>query len=495
MPGGSGLMVSRGQAIFIAYLCLINIFLSIFPFELTLPLYNYPNNHAHLVAIIGDRTGVLAFANFAAIFLFSSRNNLLLWLTDWSHSTYLLLHRWVAYISILQTVLHSILMLYYYTKFKDVKAETKLPYWYWGIIATLVLVLMWPSSLLVVRRRSYQLFLSAHQILAVLALVGGFLHLWYLFKWNWGYEIFIYIAGGMWGLDRLWRVARVIRNGVAIAHVTLVQQNAEYLKVQIDGIVAESNVYLYFPTLSWRIWESHPFSVLSAFTGLPSAVRECQRRAFRDVTEVDMEKTAPASTVETQKGGDLPGHNSSQESVSSISRNIRPATTLLIRAQKGMTRTLLDRVIANEGSLRLPVLVESSYHPNPAVKQLSTCSTLLAIAGGVGITGVLPAVHTFGGLRTKLFWGVRSRAVVDSIQNELQQLGDTVEIETSIGKRLDLKKILEEELARSAEQGDIGIMICGPAKMADEVTGIIGQLVGSGRMRRGVVLVNESFSW
>jgi len=27
--------------------------------------------------------------------LFSSRNNFLLWITNWSHTTYLLLHRWV----------------------------------------------------------------------------------------------------------------------------------------------------------------------------------------------------------------------------------------------------------------------------------------------------------------------------------------------------------------------------------------------------------------
>jgi hypothetical protein len=48
------------------------------------------------------------------LFLFSSRNNILLWLTNWSHSTYMLLHRWIARLFLLQTLLHSIFALVLY---------------------------------------------------------------------------------------------------------------------------------------------------------------------------------------------------------------------------------------------------------------------------------------------------------------------------------------------------------------------------------------------
>lgn len=114
-----GLVPTRGQALMIAYLVIINAFLTFFPYHLIQPNYIAVNSDYQKSMIFGDRAGVLAEVNWVALFLFSSRNNLLLYVTNWSHSTYLLLHRWIAYISILQAVLHSILMLYLYAKYQD----------------------------------------------------------------------------------------------------------------------------------------------------------------------------------------------------------------------------------------------------------------------------------------------------------------------------------------------------------------------------------------
>ncbi|GKT63234.1 ferric-chelate reductase [Colletotrichum tofieldiae] len=492
VTGNIGLMPTRGQALFIAYILLTNIFLVVFPHSLLQPNYIAESDHAQLTIIVGDRAGVLAFADFVALFLFSSRNNILLWLTDWSHSTFLLLHRWVAYACIGQTVLHSALMWYYYAEWSDWIAESKLPYWYWGIIATLALCLMLPVSVLPIRRRMYEVFLASHQVFAVLVLVACFLHIWYLFEYKWGYEIWIYIAGGLWGFDRILRVLRIVRNGVCTATVSVADAQGDYIRIEIEGIVAEGHAYLYFPTLSWRFWESHPFSVLSSFTGSASSISSSNTSSIQRLTS-DPEKTFSPRDIGTREI--LPRADSSSDSESrSTTGPIRPCTTFLVRPQTSTTRMLASKVVSST-SIRLPVLVESSYHANPAVHQISHCSTLLCIAGGVGISAVLPVAKTFGGVRARLCWGVRDESFLRVVENEIGQLGSRVEVETKVGERLPIREIVAQELTRDDEKGDVGVVVCGPGGMADDVRKVVGELVAQGRVKRGVVFIDEAFSW
>ena len=57
------------------------------------------------------RTGVVAYIIAPLIFLFAVRNNFSLWVTDWLHSTFILLHRWIARIFTLQVLVHSLVSL------------------------------------------------------------------------------------------------------------------------------------------------------------------------------------------------------------------------------------------------------------------------------------------------------------------------------------------------------------------------------------------------
>lgn len=92
---------------FIAYLWILNI-------ALTSVGYPPSASRAELVSLVGHRVGLFSFANLALPVLYSSRNSLLLHLTDWSHASFLLLHRWTAVISILQACLHSAILLQKY---------------------------------------------------------------------------------------------------------------------------------------------------------------------------------------------------------------------------------------------------------------------------------------------------------------------------------------------------------------------------------------------
>src|SRR5690606_8172369 len=98
---------------------------------------------------------VIAFALAPLTLLFAGRNNILLYLTNWSYSTYILLHRWIARIFTLQVIAHSITELAYYWKVHA--EESKQPYWIWGIVATLACCIMVVISVLWFRRLSYEI--------------------------------------------------------------------------------------------------------------------------------------------------------------------------------------------------------------------------------------------------------------------------------------------------------------------------------------------------
>jgi predicted ferric reductase len=335
----------------------------------------------------------------------------------------------------------------------------------------------------------YEVFLAIHQILAALVLITAFLHIYYLYAYDWGYEIWIYVAGGIWFLERVIRLIRIAAIGKKIARVTMVDEGSDLLRVEVDGVAVEGHVYLFFPSLNWRIWESHPFSVLSSFTGGSA------------------QSVAPLTNmVEGEKRTEVVGQAGKQTASSSdddvsraipvTSAAIRPQTVLLIRPQSGTTKQLFDRTRAAGGSLSSPIYIEASYHASPSLRSLTHCSTIIGIAGGVGITAIVPIVRTFGGSRAHIFWGVKHDDIVRAIAPEIRQLEATgVSVETSIGTRMEVKDVVREEVLGREDTGPVGIVVCGPPSMADDVRRVIGEVVGGGKAKREVVFVDETFNW
>ncbi|RXW15554.1 hypothetical protein EST38_g10302 [Candolleomyces aberdarensis] len=475
MVANLGIMPTRGQTLYIAYLVLTQIFLAIFPLVFLFPNSIAPTRQKHFFVLIGNRTGALAMADFVALFLFSSRNNILLWITNWSHSTFLLLHRWIGYCLIFQVSIHSAIYLAVY--YADHATESQQPYWIWGVVGTLAFVVLWPASILPVRQKAYEIFLISHQILAALGLIATFFHIYELFTYNWGYEIWVYIGGAIWFLDRFLRLLRMVATGYRTAVVTTVDPDSEYLKVEIDGIVAHGHVYLYFPTLTWRVWENHPYSVLSTFT---SATHSSKAAAIEG--HGDPEKTSSSGSSSELSSSSAPG---------------RPKITILLRPMNGLTRVLATR-LGQQKLLSIPVIVEGPYHANPAIRNLASCSTLLCIAGGVGITPVIPIIKSFEGVKTRLAWGVRTEWLLRAVDDEIKDLvkrGARVETKISgdANGRFNVGDIVREELLQSEDEGDLGVVVCGPNGMADEVRMVIAEL--GPKAKRGVVFIDEAFSW
>ncbi|KAK1596131.1 uncharacterized protein LY79DRAFT_509936 [Colletotrichum navitas] len=155
---GLAVMPKRGQALFILYFVMINTVLSAVNYAYADPNTWFPGDRWRwMCMLVSNCLGLLSFANLPLVFLYAGRNNLLLWVTDWWHSTFLLLHRWIAMIATLQAILHSIVYLDVYVENGTHSSESREPYWYWGVIATVGLAVIFPTSAILVHRKAYEI--------------------------------------------------------------------------------------------------------------------------------------------------------------------------------------------------------------------------------------------------------------------------------------------------------------------------------------------------
>lgn len=113
-----------GQGIWIILFLILNLILTAINYEVRWLHSWYTTKEKELAAYIFNRTGVFAFVLLPLMLLFSSRNNILLWMTNWSHSTFVPLHRWVARIYAIQVLIHSLIALPLYYP-----AQAKEKYW------------------------------------------------------------------------------------------------------------------------------------------------------------------------------------------------------------------------------------------------------------------------------------------------------------------------------------------------------------------------------
>ena len=478
MPLNLGIAPTRGQAFFIAFIIAINVIFAGVGITVGHPNAFYQDDISGGVkGLVANRLGVLAFANLVLVFLFAGRNNILLWITDWSHSTFLLLHRWIAYVAIAMALLHSVLYLDQYVESGMHATESVKPYWYWGIIATLSFTLILPLSVLPVRQRVYEFFLTFHIAFAALAVIGCYLHIWFMFEHMWGYETWLYPVMAHWAFDRLVRVLRVVRNGLRWAEASIIDE--DYTMISVPGVAVDGYAYLYFPTLTWRFWENHPFSVASVL--LPVGGHE-------DLKDENSLSTGSRSSTSANEKLPISSTTSGEihDPEQNAGRNIAQTKsavglTFFIRNQSGLTSLL-------QSHRTLRVLVESPYGRH---KSLSSFPSLICIAGGVGITSVLPALRQHVGY-TKLYWGVRSDGIVKAMTPYLGNVDKVV----SIGKRLAIAELLHGEIGADESGGDVAVMVSGPPRMADDVRDVVSRLGrAAGGKKRRIEFIEESFTW
>ncbi|KAH8725772.1 ferric reductase like transmembrane component-domain-containing protein [Phaeosphaeriaceae sp. PMI808] len=463
---------TTGQSLYIALFVFLNIIFTAVNMESRQPNAWYPTVWREIMAYVLFRTGVYAYIMAPLLFLFAGRNNVLLWLTNWSHTTFLVLHRWIARVFTLQAILHSVLAVHIYRLDGMYGAQVNMPYWIWGIVGTVSAVVLTFGSGLYVRKFSYEIFLIVHIILSVLLIVGCWYHAYDLYRFLGGYQTWLYAVSGVWFFDRIARIARIIVAGPRRAKVTNIGDN--YVRIDIPGVRwgadPGKHVYVYLPTLSrFQPWENHPFSILPT--------RLLQAQPSRLVSD---------SPRRTSSGNSENGHDvekpGARASVTTRCERASVGITLYVRRSTGITRLLHT----NDS---LFTLLEGPY-PNNSVKSILRCDRVLLIGGGIGITALLPfAIGNH--YNVKLAWSVKQSS--QCLVNELHgALASIEEKEVRIGSRLDIASLL----AKEAEAGwqRVGVVVSGPGGLCDVARQGVVEIA---KKRKGTEweLEVEAYSW
>lgn len=491
------MMPTRGQAIFIAYVWALNIVLSGTGYWFLSGSFWYKSDTHQILTHVANRLGVLSFANIPLLILFAGRNNVLLWLTNWPRTTFLMMHRWIAVICMLEALVHSFLFFYAYSVNMYAMTVSQLivkGYWLWGAVGAVGLLVLVISAVQPLRRRAYELFIFIHIALSLLVLGGCYQHVVLRHGRQRGFETWVFIAVAIWGFDRTLRFVRSFKRGIKRAFISPV--DSEYMRVDIPGVSARGHVYLHFPTVSkLKFWESHPFSVAGS---------SCQNtNKFGYSLDLDKAESPPIGYAMS-----TPTHMAASLDKPPL-RPRKTGVTLFIKKQKGLTAKL---AALNTGEAGIPVMMEGSYNEEVTFMQENHLQptpdyqNIVCFAGGVGITGVLPFLDKFGGLTShgskRLFWGVRSMPLVYAVEDMLgayagaqgseRRWGD-IDVSISFG-RFSIRSALQEYLDQAS--GGTIVVVCGPANMADQVRMIVSNMAKNpARGKTPLKLVVESFTW
>lgn len=436
----------------------------------------------------------------------------------------LAIHRWASRVATVQAVVHSIIYTLTYTwtgGYAAYKTQVAMAYYWWGIIATIVLCLSVGLAVLPIRIRSYEIFLITHIAFAILALVGCWYHIDLRFGDKWGYKVWLYIAFAFWAFDRLMRFVRLVYFNCFGSPIAVVKQvpHTDIIQMTITlkkawNIKPGQHSFLYIPLLG-KPWENHPFTIAS-WTSPESS------RATPAIADRSVGKEAHVHGLE------LDSSSSSQHSDESRQPQ---QLVCLIRARKGMTASLLSKLQRSEASsLPISILTEGLYGGHDAaLVPLKTADTVICIAGGIGITSCMsflqqyvnesrPVETTSGSLmgctsKFVLAWSAREEALIQHVSANLLPEPSAVSPNKQIeyrfwctGENGSQDKGLEQgtdlqrgrmnvgEIVRSvAEKGRrVVVVVCAPGGMSDEARAAV---VGCLRDGMPVDLIEEAFAW
>ncbi|KAH7309291.1 ferric reductase like transmembrane component-domain-containing protein [Rhexocercosporidium sp. MPI-PUGE-AT-0058] len=525
LAGNIGYAPSRLLSLVIFVYTFLNLIFSCVPYKSVFPQTSsawFSDSKTEISTYVTNRTGVLSFANIAISILFAGRNNPLIWVTGLSQTTCLAFHRWAARVATVQAVVHSII--YTYLDFwsggsAKYYANVKLPYYWWGIIGTIFLCLAITFSILPIRRFQYEIFLVTHIIMVIIALVGCWYHVVLRFTYNWGYEVWLYIAFAIWGFERLSRMAIVVyRNmvgGTATQAVAELTPGGTFMKITVYpskgwNFKPGQHAFLYFPSTG-RFWENHPFSIAGWDSGSTTSMSTSNTNVQHEsgvVSHKDVEKdlqisTAPLdsdSTSSQAASHSLPStHTVRAQHHASLSR---PSITFLIRPMKGLTSSVHRDLTPTPNELTyLSLTLEGPY--GHAI-DLSHADSILCIGGGIGITALLSYVQFFvearrtasssiKASRLVLAWSYREREFASIVRSMLpvdaRALGVEflwtctgsdagVKGEEGVGVgRLNIGAVLTEEVGSVKR---LAVLVCAPGGLADGVRREVVRLHGEG---------------
>ncbi|KAG9662696.1 hypothetical protein KCU64_g1786, partial [Aureobasidium melanogenum] len=524
LPYGLGYLPKRALSCFIAAYVTLNIVFSAVSFHHVTPNAWYADRRHEIAAYVSNRTGVLSFANLALAILFSGRNNLLIFITGWSQSTMLAIHRWASRVATVQAVVHSIIytITYFWTGGAAAyRTEAAMPYYWWGIIATVVLCLAVCFAILPMRIRSYEVFLVTHIAFAILALLGCWYHIHLRFGNKWGYKVWLYIAFAFWGFDRLMRLFRLVYYNYSGSPIAVVKQipHTDILQMTIHPKKAwkvrpGQHSFLYIPLLG-KPWENHPFTIASWSCSEPTGTTPVG-------ANIAIDKEAEVHNMEIDVSSDSQHNHYSHDP---------DQVVCLMRARNGMTASLLRKLRRSEASsLPMSIITEGLYGGHRStLLPLKSADTILCVAGGIGITSCMSFLQQYvnesrsSELASKslmscatkfvLAWSAREEALMQHVSSSLlpdptaeqqnkhleyrfwctgEQSSQDKGLERGINLRRGRMNVGEVIRSVAGKGKTVAVVVCAPGGMSDEAREAV---VGCLRNGIRVDLIEEAFAW
>lgn len=213
---------------------------------------------------------------------------------------------------------------------------------------------------------------------------------------------------------------------------------------------------------------------------------------------------------------------SCKSSVSTDSKVGSKKIHFVIRPYKGMTARLRDSIVkSGTGSREMTALIEGPYGKREPVFDYNN---IIFIAGGSGISAVLPYVQEFLSTRSTahspatrihVVWAAREKGFIqDVLETELATAATDTRVKLDIFltgastlavdedklqtlttnvhyERPDTKSLLHREVGESV--GTVAVFVCGAATLADDVRRASVEIVGGGF--KGLGYFEEQFGW
>jgi predicted ferric reductase len=340
-----------------------------------------------------DRIGILAYALTPLSIMLSSRESILSLATGIPYQSFNFLHRWLGYIIVVQGALHTISWTVVEVRLYQPQPTTAIEwvtqtYIVWGIVAMILLLLMFVlSTPWGIRATGYEFFRKAHYVLAMVY-IGA--------CWGHWYQLHCFLLPSLilWFLDRGIRLARTamihhqyLPSGsmtfkAAQATVTHFADAEHGDLVRLDfahnheAWKVGQHFYLCFPESS--IWQSHPFTPLN----MPEVKNGAISHAY------------------------------------------------IIRAKKGETKKIADLALKkmSEKHDATTSVILSGHYGDAITESLTPDVNVLCVAGGTGIAYVLPVMLSLiqqpysKDRRIELVWAVRRKEDIRWIEQEMNLL-------------------------------------------------------------------------
>ncbi|KAJ7058306.1 hypothetical protein C8F01DRAFT_1147818 [Mycena amicta] len=439
-----------------------------------------------------NRAGHLAAAQFPLLIGLGMKNNIISLLTGISYDKLNFLHRVIA------RVLCVLLWVHASGRVTEITEDFGEAWFRWGLVSTIALTLLAALSVRPLRSRGYEMFLVAHFFVGIILLVGAYIH-----TNNFNEATFIYPSFALYFLDRLLRFLRVflfnggyrrILRALSLSTKAPLSATVELIsptlvRIRVSGVprwvrwAPGQVIYLSVPSVSKRTpWEAHPFSIANIDVDDDSFDSE-------GVEEKDSDEKSATASSSSQTHSDPVVESDSKELI------------FIVRARRGFTRRLVDFAGTTQSSVKLPVFIDGPYGI-PAV--VEGARSMLLFAGGSGVSYTLPilldllrtrtppsstcerVIAAFGDtlaaalsrhqsssipsidIRIHLTNGSLSDVESVTVEKQDRRLGPLRRFEG----RPDVGAIMREEVG-GCGSGSLGIHVCGPTGLADDVRGAL----------------------